>query len=75
MAAAASYLDTANDCWRFWTDDSSKHMCTQALPNKLALVVNHENVTHCGYVGQDRSFLLCNALFRVGGAAALMSNR
>jgi hypothetical protein len=45
------------------------------MPNSVALVVNHENITNCFYRGKDRSFLLAGALFCVGGAAALMSNR
>ncbi len=47
----------------------------QALPNKMALVVNHENITQNWYVGNDRSMLVCNCLFRLGGAGALLSNR
>lgn len=47
----------------------------QALPNKLALIVNHENITNNWYVGNDRSMLVCNCLFRLGGAGALLSNR
>ena len=47
----------------------------QAMPNSTALIVNHENITRCFYRGADPSFLLAGALFRVGGAAALVSNR
>ena len=47
----------------------------QAMPNKLALIVNHENITQNWYVGNDRSMLVCNCLFRLGGAGALLSNR
>ena len=47
----------------------------QALPNKRVLIVNHENITQNWYVGNDRSMLVCNCLFRVGGAAVLLSNR
>ncbi len=47
----------------------------QALPNTVALIVNHENITQNWYVGNDRSMLVCNCLFRIGGAAAVMSNR
>ncbi|KAK9787121.1 hypothetical protein WJX73_009970 [Symbiochloris irregularis] len=54
--------------------DMVKHLL-QALPNKLALVVNHENITNCYYTGTERSYLLVNCLFRLGGAAALMTNR
>ena len=45
------------------------------MPNSTALIVNHENITNCFYRGKDRSYLLAGALFRIGGAAALMSNR
>ena len=47
----------------------------QATPNTTCLVVNHENITWNYYRGRDRAFLLAGALFRVGGAAALLSNR
>ena len=47
----------------------------QALPNKIILVVNHENITRCRYQGAQREMLVCNSLFRIGGAAALMTNR
>jgi hypothetical protein len=49
--------------------------CAQAMPNTTCLVVNHENITWNYYRGRDRAFLLAGALFRVGGAAALLSNR
>ncbi|KAK9787114.1 hypothetical protein WJX73_004058 [Symbiochloris irregularis] len=54
--------------------DMVKHLL-QAMPNKLALVLNHENITSCFYLGDERPYLLVNCLFRLGGAAALMSNR
>ena len=45
------------------------------MPNTLCLIVNHENVNACAYQGNDRSMLITNSLFRIGGAAALLSNR
>ena len=45
------------------------------MPDSTALVVNHENIPRCFYRGSDPSFLLAGALFRLGGAAALLSNR
>ncbi|BDA49612.1 3-ketoacyl-CoA synthase 11 [Coccomyxa sp. Obi] len=54
--------------------DLVKHLL-KAMPNKLALIVNHENITQNWYVGNDRSMLVCNCLFRLGGAGALLSNR
>ena len=50
-------------------------LCAQALPNKRALVVAHENITNNYYPGNNRSCLVSNCLFRVGGAACLLSNR
>ena len=47
----------------------------QALPNKRALVISHENVTACMYLGNEKNMLITNCLFRMGGAAVLMSNR
>ncbi|GAV82013.1 FAE1_CUT1_RppA domain-containing protein/ACP_syn_III_C domain-containing protein [Cephalotus follicularis] len=40
-----------------------------------ALVVSTENITQHGYFGDDRSKLLTNCIFRVGGAAILLTNR
>jgi len=46
-----------------------------AKPNSTALVVSTENLTQNLYLGNDRGFLLQNTLFRVGGAAILLSNK
>ncbi|GLJ54378.1 hypothetical protein SUGI_1167720 [Cryptomeria japonica] len=47
----------------------------QANPNSLAVVVSMENITLNWYFGNDKSMLLCNCIFRMGGAAILLSNR
>ncbi|XP_030456613.1 3-ketoacyl-CoA synthase 20-like [Syzygium oleosum] len=47
----------------------------QVHPNSYALVVSTENITENAYLGNDRSMTLINCLFRVGGAAILLSNR
>ncbi|CAN6318835.1 unnamed protein product [Urochloa humidicola] len=47
----------------------------QANPNSYAVVVSTENITLNWYFGNDRSMLLSNCIFRMGGAAALLSNR
>lgn len=47
----------------------------RARPNSIAIGVSTENLTQALYVGNDRSFLVQNTLFRVGGAAILLSNR
>lgn len=47
----------------------------QIHPNSYALVVSTENITFNWYGGNDRSMLVTNCLFRMGGAAILLSNR
>ncbi|KHN10089.1 3-ketoacyl-CoA synthase 11 [Glycine soja] len=44
-------------------------------PNSYALVVSMENITLNWYFGNNRSMLVSNCLFRMGGAAILLSNR
>jgi len=44
-------------------------------PHSTALVVSTENLTQNLYLGNERSFLLQNTLFRCGGAAMLLSNK
>ncbi|KAF1865603.1 hypothetical protein Lal_00004979 [Lupinus albus] len=47
----------------------------QVHPNTYALVVSMENITLNWYFGNDKSMLLTNCLFRMGGAAILLSNK
>ena len=47
----------------------------QVHPNATALVVSTENITQNWYFGNDRSMLIPNCLFRLGGSAMVMSNR
>lgn len=47
----------------------------QVHPGTYALVVSMENITLNWYFGNDRSKLLSNCLFRMGGAAILLSNK
>ena len=47
----------------------------QLYPDTYALVVSTENITQNWYFGNDRSMLIPNCLFRVGGAAMLLSNK
>ena len=54
--------------------DMARHLL-KALPNTVALIVNHENITENFYSGNDTSMQLANSLFRAGGAAAIVSNR
>ncbi|CAL5395377.1 unnamed protein product [Camellia sinensis] len=46
----------------------------QVQPNSYALVVSMENITLNWYFGNNRSMLVSNCLFRMGGAAILLSN-
>ncbi|CAL5096361.1 unnamed protein product [Urochloa decumbens] len=47
----------------------------QSHPNTYAVVISMENITLNWYLGNDRSMLVSNCLFRMGGAAILLSNR
>ncbi|GAV90024.1 FAE1_CUT1_RppA domain-containing protein/ACP_syn_III_C domain-containing protein [Cephalotus follicularis] len=47
----------------------------QVRRNSYALVVSTENITQNCFFGNERSKLLSNCIFRVGGAAMLLSNR
>jgi len=54
--------------------DLAKHLL-KSNPNTYAVVVSTENITLNWYFGNDRSMLLCNCIFRMGGAAILLSNK
>jgi len=47
----------------------------QGNPGTLALVLSTENLTSQLYLGNKKGYLLQNTLFRVGGAAMLLSSR
>ncbi|XP_047315566.1 3-ketoacyl-CoA synthase 6-like [Impatiens glandulifera] len=47
----------------------------QIYPDSNALIVSTEIITPNYYQGQERAMLLPNCLFRMGGAAILMSNK
>ena len=47
----------------------------QVQPNSYALRVSMESMTLNWYLGNNRSMLLSNCLFRLGAAAILLSNR
>jgi len=47
----------------------------QSHPNTYAVVISMENITLNWYFGNNRSMLVSNCLFRMGGAAILLSNR
>ncbi|MFQ6630257.1 hypothetical protein Gotur_007334 [Gossypium turneri] len=54
--------------------DLAKDML-QVHRNSYAVVVSTENITQNWYFGNKKSMLIPNCLFRVGGAAVLLSNR
>nr|APQ40637.1 fatty acid elongase [Orychophragmus violaceus] len=47
----------------------------QVHKNTYALVVSTENITYNSYTGDNKSMMVSNCLFRVGGAAILLSNK
>ncbi|MCO5591869.1 hypothetical protein L7F22_045862 [Adiantum nelumboides] len=53
--------------------DLAKHLL-QVHRNTTALVVSMENITLNWYWGNDKSKLVSNCIFRMGGAAILLSN-
>ncbi|KVI01977.1 3-ketoacyl-CoA synthase 9-like [Cynara cardunculus var. scolymus] len=54
--------------------DLAKDML-QVHRNSYAVVVSMENITQNWYFGNKKSMLIPNCLFRVGGAAVLLSNK
>ena len=54
--------------------DLAKDLLRVLRRETLALVVSTENITQNWYFGNDKSMLLPNCLFRVGGAALLLSS-
>ncbi|KAJ4843902.1 3-ketoacyl-CoA synthase 4 [Turnera subulata] len=54
--------------------DLAKDML-QIHRNSYAVVVSTENITQNWYFGNKKSMLIPNCLFRVGGAAVLLSNK
>nr|GMD95184.1 3-ketoacyl-CoA synthase 20-like [Ipomoea batatas] len=58
--------------------DLAKHLLQVSFPvspNCYALVVSTEIQSLSWYLGNDRSMLMSNCIFRLGGAAVLLSNR
>ena len=47
----------------------------QSMSETRVLLVAHENLSNNFYPGSDRSCLVSNCLFRLGGAASIFSNR
>ncbi|CAN6221729.1 unnamed protein product [Urochloa humidicola] len=52
----------------------ARNLLQVAPKGTRALVVSTETITPNYYVGRERAMLLPNCLFRIGGAAALLSN-
>lgn len=49
--------------------------CLQAHPNSIALFVPAEITTYCFYPGKVKDYLVANAIFRMGGAGVMMTNK
>uniref|UniRef100_A0A061RWB3 3-ketoacyl-CoA synthase n=1 Tax=Tetraselmis sp. GSL018 TaxID=582737 RepID=A0A061RWB3_9CHLO len=47
----------------------------QVYPRSRCVVLSTENITQNWYFGNDRSMLIPNCLFRIGGAAIYLTNR
>lgn len=47
----------------------------QVHKNATCVIVSTENITQNWYLGRERSMLITNTLFRMGGAAVLLSNK
>ncbi|XP_024989910.1 3-ketoacyl-CoA synthase 5-like [Cynara cardunculus var. scolymus] len=54
--------------------DLAKHLL-QVHPESNAVVVSTEIITPNSYMGKERSMLLPNCLFRMGGASILLTNK
>ncbi|KAI3790765.1 hypothetical protein L2E82_04054 [Cichorium intybus] len=67
-------LERRRRCAGLISIDLAKQLL-QVQPNSYALVVSMENITLNWYFGNNRSMLVSNCLFRMGGAAILLSNR
>ena len=46
-----------------------------ARPNAIALFVPSEITTYCFYPGLQKDYMVANAIFRMGGAAIMMTNK
>ncbi|MQL96102.1 hypothetical protein Taro_028766 [Colocasia esculenta] len=55
--------------------DLARKLLLRSHSNTYAVVFSTENITMNLYSGNDRSMLVTNCLFRMGGAAILLSNR
>ena len=47
----------------------------QVHRNSVAIIVSTENITQNWYQGNERGMMVSNTIFRMGGAAMLLSNR
>jgi predicted naringenin-chalcone synthase len=47
----------------------------QARPNSVALFVPAEITTYCSYLGHHKTYHVATAIFRMGGAAMVLTNK
>jgi len=50
-------------------------LCLQARPNSIAVFVPSEITTYCFYPGLQKDYMVANAIFRMGGAAVMCTNK
>lgn len=50
-------------------------LALQARPNSIALFVPAEITTYAFYTGKELNYWVANAIFRMGGAAVLLTNK
>lgn len=55
--------------------DLAKDLLRASTGRAIALVVSTENLTNNWYIGNEKGYLLSNGLFRLGGAAIVLSNQ
>lgn len=70
--------DAVGRCWSNYNSQltTAAQTCVlQAHPNSIALFVPAEITTYCFYPGKVKDYLVANAIFRMGGAAVMMTNK
>ena len=67
-------MQSSLSCCRAIQADQSSCFCAQDNPKLRILVAGHENLVWGFYQGKQRSMMITNCIFRLGGVAYLLSN-